>query len=295
MKGLLRNPPLLWLTAATLIDSFVLQSTKRLALKGTSAKCQQQMHSYGTQPSTIHDRVRRRKHSSLRLTTTSTQQNNDDDNIVREKTLQWLNDVVIGMNLCPFADVPMRKNQIQVNIYRGMDMESLLQYMSKELVRRVHAPGTTLIVCPELYPDDFDSYLNVLNLIQQDSAPWEGHVQIAPFHPQFQFQGSDYESADNWTNRSPYPVFHILREDEVTTAVDKIGGDAALVWKRNVELLELLESELGVEAFQQVMMCSQMKTVDLEQKKSDILRRLRLRKNATGYVNAQNNDKDKEA
>lgn len=70
-------------------------------------------------------------------------------------------------------------------------------------------------------------------------------TEVAPFHPLFQFEGSDAESVDNWTNRSPYPIFHILREDEVGRAADSLDGDAGRVWKRNVGLLEALQTELG--------------------------------------------------
>lgn len=204
--------------------------------------------------------------------------------------MQWLNEVVIGMNLCPFADLPMRKKQIQVNVLRGSKVESILQHIRKELIHRVDTPGTTLIVCPELYPDDFHSYLDVLDLVQQileNEPQLDGHVQVAPFHPLFQFQGSDWDDSDNWTNRSPYPIFHILREEEVTRAVDKIGGDAGLVWKRNVELLETMERELGLEALEQVM-TTQM-DANLAQKKSDILRRMRLR-SATDVNTNTNSD-----
>ena len=267
MKGLIRNPQLLWLTAATLVDSFVIRSTGSRAL---GAKRGNKIY----QPKVVQRRepVYRWKRS-LGSSAAS------DDTAVREKTIQWLNDVVIGMNLCPFADMPMRKKQIQVNILRGTDVEFILEQVSGQLNYRVDTPGTTLIVCPELHPNDFIAYLDVLDLVERilESEPHlEGHVQVAPFHPFFQFQGSDWDDSDNWTNRSPYPIFHILREEEVTRAVDKIGGDAGLVWKRNVELLEMMERELGTDALEQIMTSNNM-DADLTQKKSDILRRLRIR------------------
>lgn len=286
MKGLIRNPQLLWLTAVTLVDSFVVRST------GRRASWDREKTRIVYQPNAIQSRepVCMRNRSFSRKTTASNVQSDDDT--VREKTINWLNDVVIGMNLCPFADMPMRKKQIQVNVLRGTDTELIVEQIWNELTRRVDVPGTTLIVCPELHPNDFNSYLDVLGVVQQilESEPnLEGHVQVAPFHPFFQFQGSGWEDSDNWTNRSPYPIFHILREDEVTRAVDKIGGDAGLVWKRNVELLEMMECELGTEALEQIM-TSNMDT-ELTQKKSDILRRMRMIRNATdGNTNATDTD-----
>jgi len=79
------------------------------------------------------------------------------------------------------------------------------------------------------------------------------YVKIAPFHPLFEFSGSGIESVDNLTNRSPYPTFHILREEEVSTAVRKIGGDSSKIWQRNVSLLQTFEEELGREKTEMIM------------------------------------------
>ena len=79
-----------------------------------------------------------------------------------------------------------------------------------------------------------------------------GLVQIAPFHPKFAFAGSG-DGIDNYTNRSPYPMFHILRENEVGMAVDKLGGDASKVWQRNVDLLEGMDEKFGREDVKKIM------------------------------------------
>ena len=81
----------------------------------------------------------------------------------------------------------------------------------------------------------------------------DGHVQIAAFHPNFAFDGSADDNVDVYTNRSPYPMFHVLREDEVGEAVKKLGGDPGKVWRRNKRLLEILEEKIGRSKVVQVL------------------------------------------
>ncbi|KAL7485463.1 LOW QUALITY PROTEIN: hypothetical protein ACHAW6_011060 [Cyclotella cf. meneghiniana] len=87
--------------------------------------------------------------------------------------------------------------------------------------------------------------------MMEENDNLRGVEQITPFHPLFQFEGSG--SVDNYTNHSPYPMFHILRENEVSKAVDKLGGDASQVWKRNVGLLENMEMKLEREVVEKAM------------------------------------------
>ncbi|GAX12667.1 hypothetical protein FisN_13Lh139 [Fistulifera solaris] len=291
MKGLFRNPQLLWAMAAmTMVEessSFVVRSTARQRLAGW------RMDTNPLRRSTFQRNQQRSVHSFSKKAAPE-KDIGEDDAIVREKTTQWLKDVVIGMNLCPFADKPMRKKQIHIHILRGTDVEWIVEQIWKELHYRIRASGTALMVCPELHPDNFNAYLDVLDLVQQiieNDPALKGQVQVAPFHPFFQFEGSGTDNSDNWTNRSPYPIFHILREDEVTRAVDKIGGDAGLVWKRNVELLEMIEKELGTTALEQIMTSNT--DTKLTQKKGDILRRLRARNVTDGTSNFDSNDADR--
>jgi hypothetical protein len=131
-----------------------------------------------------------------------------------------------------------------------------------ESTRRRSAEGTTLLVCPRCHPSDFGSYLDVVRIVE-DGLQRRGladDVQVAPFHPEFVFEGSSESSPDNWTNRSPYPTFHVLREDEVTLAVEKIDGDAGRVWKRNVNLLNDLHHRLGRHDFERFLMPSRSRS-----------------------------------
>ena len=183
---------------------------------------------------------------------------NPPDSIVESQTIKWIREVVIGLNLCPFAALPLSSNKLSVEIVRGNDAEAIAAAVLLELILRTDQPGTTVVVAPECHPDDFTTYLEVVSFIEDTlmvEHELHGKVQLAPFHPLFEFGGSGADGVDNYTNRSPYPMFHVLREDEVGAAVDKLNGDAGVVWQRNIKLLRLMEEKLGREGLKDVMGC----------------------------------------
>jgi hypothetical protein len=176
--------------------------------------------------------------------------NHDDNDIIRQVTLDWLQRIVIGLSFCPFAEQPFRANQVFLHVVRGNDETFLLPQVLQHMIYHKTLSGTTLVVCPECHPLDFSAYCNVLAVIEEDLIPnydLVGHVQVASFHPLYEFAGSGPYGIDNWTNRAPYPMFHILREADVTKAVDKLGGHehATKVWQRNIDLLEYLQDKVG--------------------------------------------------
>lgn len=210
--------------------------------------------------------------SSYRLYSAST---GDDTDRIEEETIGWVKRLVVGWNLCPFAERPLKEKRLYLHTVRGSNEQEVLGAVLGEMLVRKETPGTTLVIAPECYPRDFERYLEFVSTLEQDlMAEYEltDHVQVAPFHPLFKFQGSDNESIDNYTNRSPYPMFHILREAEVETAVDKLGGDASRVWKRNVELLEDLQDTLGPGGVKDAIAGN----TDLHKKVEDVLKRHRL-------------------
>jgi len=177
---------------------------------------------------------------------------------IKETTLNWIKKVVIGLNLCPFAEKPLRQNQLKVIVVRGDDDETVAAAVVYELISRSDEKqdGTTVVVAPEFYPDDFERYMDLVQYIEDDvmeEHDLHGLVQIAPFHPKFAFAGSGEDGIDNYTNRSPFPMFHILRENEVGMAVDKLGGDASKVWQRNVDLLEGMDKKFGRDDVKKIM------------------------------------------
>ena len=176
---------------------------------------------------------------------------------IKETTMNWIRKVVIGLNLCPFAEKPLRQNQLKVSVVRGNDDEDVAAAVVYELISRSDEKndGTTVVVAPDFYPNDFERYMDLVQYIEDDvmeEHDLHGIVQIAPFHPQFTFAGSG-DGVDNYTNRSPYPIFHILRENEVELAVDKLGGDSSKVWQRNVDLLTGMEEKFGIDDVKKIM------------------------------------------
>ena len=196
------------------------------------------------------------------------------DEVIESKTMNWIRKVVIGYNLCPFAEKPLRENKLNISVVRGNDHKEVASAVLHDMIYHSEKPGTTVVVAPEYYPDDFEQYMSLVQYLQdevlEENEDIRGEVQIAPFHPLFQFEGSEMQGVDNYTNRSPYPMFHILREVEVAGAVQKLGGDASKVWERNVRLLENMEENLGRDGVEKAMRGESVDGMD------DLLRDIRI-------------------
>lgn len=130
---------------------------------------------------------------------------------------RWLEEVVIGLNLCPFAAKPNRNKQIDIVVSLGQTEEHVLEDIHLQFNRldntAVEQLETTLVVTPNLFQDflDYNFFLDWVDaLIKQQE--WEGIYQVATFHPDYCFGGSAPDDDENLTNRSPYPVFHLIRE-----------------------------------------------------------------------------------
>ena len=162
-------------------------------------------------------------------------------------TQRWLERAVIGLNLCPFAKAVYVKLQIRYAVTAAVTAEALLAELEHELALLGQANpdeiDTTLLIHPRAMPDfiDFHFFLK-----EAESAirrlGYEGSVQVASFHPAFEFAGSDPDDAANCTNRSPYPTLHLLREASVDRAVAAFP-DAAAIYERNIETLRRLGHE----------------------------------------------------
>ncbi|MHA2861266.1 MULTISPECIES: DUF1415 domain-containing protein [Vibrio] len=155
------------------------------------------------------------------MPTRSTQESpNTDINAITEQVDQWLNDVVIGLNLCPFAAKPQRNKQIKIFVSEASQEEGLLEDILLQLIELSNTEPekleTTLVVVPNMLQDfwDYNFFIDwVEGLIKQQD--WEGIFQVATFHPDYCFGGTEPEDDENLTNRSPYPVFHLIREESM--------------------------------------------------------------------------------
>ncbi|XAG08829.1 DUF1415 family protein [Vibrio metschnikovii] len=139
---------------------------------------------------------------------------------ITEHVNQWLNDVVIGLNLCPFAAKPQRNQQIKIFVSQASREEALLQDILDQLLeldtKEAQELETTLVVVPNILDDfmDYNFFIDwVEALIRQQD--WEGIFQVATFHPHYCFAGTCPEDDENLTNRSPYPIFHLIREQSM--------------------------------------------------------------------------------
>lgn len=164
---------------------------------------------------------------------------------VETATREWIEKAVIGLNLCPFARSVYVKNQVRVVVSHARHLDAFLDDLDRELDLLATTPAeeidTTLLVHPTLFPDFevFNDFLNVVDDVVAEHE-LEGVIQVAPFHPLFQFEGTSPDDVTNCTNRSPYPTLHLLREDSVERAVATEGGDAEAIVERNLATLRQL-------------------------------------------------------
>lgn len=168
-----------------------------------------------------------------------------DEQILAD-TREWVEKAVIGLNLCPFAKSVYVKNQLRIVVSRARHLDAFLDDLDRELDLLSTTPAdevdTTLLVHPSLFPDFevFNDFLNVVDDVVAEHE-LEGVIQVAPFHPAFQFDGTTPDDITNHTNRSPYPTLHLLREDSVSRATES-GDDADTIIERNQQRLR----ELGL-------------------------------------------------
>jgi len=161
-----------------------------------------------------------------------------------DDTRDWVERVVIGLKLCPFAPAPALKGLIRYATSDADTREALLEDLATELQRLVASPPeqleTTVLIHPRVLQDfaDFNDFLEVADELLR-MTDLEGEIQIASFHPQYQFAGTGFDDIGNETNRSPYPTLHLLREESVARAVDAFG-DTGSISASNLATLEKL-------------------------------------------------------
>jgi len=143
---------------------------------------------------------------------------------ITAETQRWLDQVVIGLNLCPFAAEPRRDRQIRIQVSAAQKTEALLLELQSELRYLAQTPAqtleTTLIVVPNMLQafEDYNDFLELADLLLEQLG-WEGEFQLASFHPQYCFADVAADDPSNLTNRSPYPILHLLREASIEAAL----------------------------------------------------------------------------
>jgi uncharacterized protein len=168
----------------------------------------------------------------------------DPPDLVLSRTRQWIERAVIGLNLCPFARAVYVRDQIRMVVSPARTEEQLLVELQNELLRLQQTPpeqiDTTLLIHPEVLTrfEDFNEFLGPAEKVLRQSG-LEGEIQIASFHPQYQFVGTEADDITNYTNRAPYPILHLLREASVSRAVASVPDPGAIV-DANLETLRNL-------------------------------------------------------
>lgn len=170
---------------------------------------------------------------------------------IENNVRNWVNTMVIGLNLCPFAKRVMVKDGIRFTVSPADNQQSLLQTLWQEIeLMQKHAEiETTLLIHPRTLTDftDFNQFLGIIDEFLHESG-LENDFQVASFHPDYQFAGTEPDDAGNYTNRAPYPVLHILREESLDAVVDTYP-DIDQIPSKNIKLME----EMGVEKLQALL------------------------------------------
>ncbi|MFZ6812982.1 DUF1415 domain-containing protein [Undibacterium sp. Rencai35W] len=164
----------------------------------------------------------------------------------------WLEKAVIGLNLCPFAKAVQVKQQIRFAFSEAKTPDALLQDVVKELELLAEANPekieTSILIHPYVLTDflDYNDFLDVADAALQE-LDLDGILQIASFHPDYQFAGTEPDDIDNFTNRSPYPCLHLIREESIDRAVAAFP-DADMIYEKNIQTMR----DLGLDGWRKL-------------------------------------------
>jgi hypothetical protein len=161
-----------------------------------------------------------------------------------DDTRRWVERAVVGLNLCPFARAPMVQQKIRYVVSHARDTDALLDDLLGELQSLIAIDAseceTTLLIHPHVLGDflDYNDFLDSADAAVE-TLGLEGELQVASFHPQYQFAESAPDDIENFSNRSPWPTLHLLRETSVERAMESMT-DTDAIYRRNQETLQRL-------------------------------------------------------
>ena len=168
-----------------------------------------------------------------------------------EATRRWVEQVVVAFNLCPFAKRELMKERVRFVVSKATDEATLLDELAHELalLNVDQAVETTLLIHPQVLQDfyQYNDFLEAADELLVD-MDLEGVYQVASFHPDYQFGGTEPDDVENYTNRSPYPMLHLLREDSLSQAIDNYP-EVDLIPERNIDCM----NEQGLEKMQTLL------------------------------------------
>jgi hypothetical protein len=167
------------------------------------------------------------------------------------KTQQWLEEIIIGLNFCPFAKKEFVNNTIHYQLCGAKKIASALEELAKQCKKLVEEPSieTTLLIFNEAFKS-FESYLDLLDYANDllVELGYEGKFQLASFHPDYYFEGEPFDAASNYTNRSPLPTLHLIREASMEKVLS-VYKNPEQIPSNNIELAE----DKGAEFFKNIL------------------------------------------
>lgn len=169
-----------------------------------------------------------------------------------EQTKSWIQGFVIGLNICPFASQPFREDRIRYRLEETGSSEKLVETLMEELGflqrSKSEAVETSILIHPNVLTDflDYNDFLSVAEAVLEEMN-LDGEIQIASFHPDYQFAGEAKNAPSNYVTRSPFPMLHLLRESSVTKAIE-MHPDTKQIPFDNIQKL----NELGLEKIKEM-------------------------------------------
>ncbi|GAA4404948.1 hypothetical protein GCM10011450_02170 [Advenella faeciporci] len=176
-----------------------------------------------------------------------------EETVILEKTKKWVEKAVIGLNLCPFAKSVYVKNQVRFVVTGAETVKELHQVLAEECENLIETDpevlDTCLLVVPHVFEDfyDFNDFLDIAELTLEE-LELVGELQIASFHPDYQFADTEADDISNYTNRSPYPILHLIRESSLDKATQQYP-DASAIFDSNIEKV----TQLGPDGWKKLL------------------------------------------
>ncbi len=171
--------------------------------------------------------------------------------LIIEQTQKWLSSVIIKHSICPFAKREHDNNRIHYEVIESNDLETQLEQLilQCEALDDDTSRETSLLIFPNAL-SDFEGYLDVVEISTElmTKQGYEGTYQLASFHPQYRFADSSIDDASNYTNRSPYPMLHILREESIEKVLANYPNPEDIP-ERNIKLTQ----DLGLEEMKKLL------------------------------------------
>ncbi|WED44558.1 DUF1415 domain-containing protein [Legionella cardiaca] len=176
----------------------------------------------------------------------------NESELIIKQTQTWLHSFVVKFNLCPFARREINRRSLRITVSRTQKIEKAIKDFLHEIILldRQQKIETTLLIFSYLF-EDFSDYLDFINLCEEilRKKNYEGSYQIASFHPDYCFADEAPTDVSNYTNRSPYPMIHLLREESLEKAI-QLYGETTIIPANNIKTLQ----KLGLEEIKKILL-----------------------------------------